>query len=327
MMRFFAALVCAIVCMPMQFVAAQESVVIATVNDVPITTFDVEQRIRLLEIIGQGGANSDRKKIANTLIDDVVKIAEAKRNRMDATEGELDDRLKRMATGMKTDQAGLSGKLKKQGVSMVALRNYVAAQMAFGRLLSSKYKEKVELDPAAVDQKMADIKAEINGKIAKVMADPRMQPITVYTILEVNFPVEGNDAQLLQSRAIEAGQYLQRFKSCNGAKAAASGIFNVKVGKKIEADGKRLPKQLKALFDSKGPGNAYGPMRSQNGIQVVAFCGTRKIVPPKPKAELPSRQQIENAVLNERYGAVEQKYVRIMRKNAVIEYKDQSYAQ
>ena len=313
--------------MQSQFAGAQESVVIATVNDVPITTFDIDQRIRLLEILGQGGAKPDRRKIANALIDDVVKIAEAKSNRMDATEADIDDRLKRMAGGLKTDQAGLTAKLKGQGISMTALRDYLASQMAFGRLLNVKYKEKVEADPAAVDQKMAAIKSEINGKIAKVMADPRMQPITVYSIMEINFPVEGSDPQLLQSRAIEAGQYLQRFKGCGSAKSAASGIFNVKVGKKIEADGKRLPKQLKALFDSKGPGNAYGPMRSPNGIQVVAYCGTKKITPPKPNAQMPTRQQIENAVLNERYAAVEQKYVSLMRKHAVIEYKDQSYAQ
>ena len=313
--------------MPTQFAAAQESVVIATVNDVPITTFDIDQRIRLLEILGQGGANPDRKKIGNNLIDDVVKIAEEKTNRMDATEADIDDRLKRMATGLKTDKAGLKAKLSKQGISITALRDYVASQMAFGRLLSTKYKDKVEVTPAAVDKKMAAIQAELNGKIAKVMKDPRMQPINVYTIMEINFPVEGNDAQLLQSRAIEAGQYLQRFKGCGSAKAAASGIFNVKVGKKIEADGKRLPKQLKALFDSKGVGKAHGPMRSQNGIQVVAFCGLKKIVPPKPTAQMPTRQQVENAVLNERYGAVEQKYITIMRKHAVIEYKDQSYAQ
>ena len=313
--------------MSTQFALAQESVVIATVNDVPITTFDIEQRIRLLEVLGQSGANSDRKKIGNSLIDDVVKIAEAKTNKMDATESDIDDRLKRMAKGLKTDQAGLKALLGKQGLSITALRDYVAAQMAFGRLLSTKFKEKVEVTPAAVDQKMAAIKADINGKISKVMQDPRMQPVNVYTIMEINFPVEGNDPQLLQSRAIEAGQYVQRFKGCGSASSAATGIFNVKVGKKIEADGRRLPKQLKAVFDSKGPGNAFGPMRSPQGIQVVAYCGTKKIVPPKPTVQMPTRQQIENVALNEKFDKIEAKYVAIMRQTAVIEYKDQSYAQ
>jgi peptidyl-prolyl cis-trans isomerase SurA len=319
-----ALLLCAFVCVGPA--AAQETTVIATVNDQPVTSFDVDQRIRLLEILGQTG-KPDRKKIANDLINDVVKIEESKRFKIEATEKEIDERLKRVAAGLKTDQAGFAKKLKAQGVSMASFRQYTASQMAFGRLLSAKYQEKIVADPAAIDQRMAEIKNELNGKVAKAMADPRMKPITVYALLEVDFPVEGGDPQLMQSRAIEAGQYAQRFKSCNDARGPASGIFNVKVGKKLEADARRLPPQLKTLFDSKGPGNAYGPMRTPKGIQVVAFCGKRTITPPKPNVTLPTRQQIENVVLNEKYDKVEQKYVAIMRKNAIIEYKDQSYAQ
>lgn len=305
---------------------AQESSVIATVNDQPVTTFDVEQRIRLLQILGQTG-KPDRKKIANDLINDVVKIEEAKRYKIEATEKDIDDRLKRVATSMKTDAAGFAAKLKAQGVAMAAFRQYTASQMDFGRLLSSKYQVKVEADPAAIDQKLKSITNEINGKVAKAMADPRMQAMTIYEILEVNFPVEGADPQLMQSRAIEASQYTQKFKSCSDARGPASGIFNVKVGKKLEADGRKLPAQLKGLFDSKGPGHAYGPMRTAKGIQVVAFCGKRNFTPPKPNVTLPTREQIQNVVLNEKYDLVEQKYVAIMRKTAIIEYKDQSYAQ
>jgi peptidyl-prolyl cis-trans isomerase SurA len=307
---------------------AQQSAVIATVNDQPVTSFDIDQRIKLLQILGQStNSKSDRKRIANDLINDVVKIEEAKRSRMDATEKDIDERLMRVATGLKTDRSGLEKKLKAQGISMLSFRQYIASQMAFGRLLSAKYKEKIEADPAKVDEKLASIKEELNVKITKLMADPRMQPITVYTLLEVNFPVEGGDPQLMQSRAIEAGQYAQRFKSCQNPRGPASGIFNVQIGKKLEADSRKLPQQLRSLFDSKGPGHAYGPMRGPKGIQVVAFCSKRSISPKKPTVTLPTRQQIENVVLNEKYDKVEQKYVAIMRKNSIIEYKDQDYAQ
>jgi peptidyl-prolyl cis-trans isomerase SurA len=306
---------------------AQEALVIATVNDQPVTTFDIEQRIRLLTALGQPPGTLNRKKIANDVINDYVKMAEAKHLRMEASAGEVDSRLKSVAASMKTDLPGLPIKLKKLGIGMSTLRNYVVAQMAFGRILNVHYKEKVEVDPNAVDKKFAEVKAEMNGKLAKIMADPRMQPVSVYTLLEINFPVEGNDPQLLQSRAIEASQYLQKFKSCANPRGPASGIFNVQIGKKIEADSRKLPPPMKKLFDSKGPGHAFGPMRGPRGVQVMAFCSTRKIVPPKPNVQYPTRKQIENAVLNDTYGRVEDKYLAIMRKNSVIEYKDQSYAE
>jgi peptidyl-prolyl cis-trans isomerase SurA len=325
--KFSTLLVATVLGLGLPHAYAQEAGVLAVVNDQPVTNYDIDQRLNLLQVLSPGAPNPPRKKVANDLINDVVKIAEAKRNHLDATDQEVTDRLTQISKGMKTDKARLIGRLKARNVSEDAFRQYIAAQMAFGRLLQIKYKDKVAADPQAIDQKLATIKAEINGKVAKIMADPRMQPITVYSILEVNFPAGSNDPQMLQSRAIEANQYISRFKGCGSANSAASGIFNVKVGKKIEADGRKLPPQMKTLFNSRGPGHAYGPMRSASGVQVVAFCGTRTITPPKPKVQLPTRQQIENVVLNEQFNSVEQKYVAIMRKNAVILYNDPAYAE
>ena len=305
---------------------AQEASVIATVNDQPVTTFDIQQRIKLLEFLGQKGP-VDRRKIGNALIDDVVKIGEATRLKIDPTEADVDDRLKGMAKGLKTDLTGLEKKLDAQGLSLNNFRRYVAAQMSFSRLLGSKYKEKVQVDPNEVDQKLKSVTAEINGQVNKLKADPRRQPITVFSIIQIDFPVEGGDPQLLQSRAIEAGQFIQKFKGCSSARAAASGIFNVKIGKKLEADGRKLPPPLKSALIAKGVGSAIGPMRGPQGIQAIAYCGTRTIKPPPINVTMPTRQQMETVALNEKFDKVEKKYMAIMRKSAVIEYKDQSYVQ
>jgi peptidyl-prolyl cis-trans isomerase SurA len=302
--------------------------VIATVNDHPITSFDVDQRIRLLKILGiNNPAKLGRVQVANELINDVVKIDEAKRGHIDPTEKDVDQRLVQMATGMKTDQAGLKSRLAQQGLTVGTLRQFAAAQMSFARLLSAKFHEKVAADPAAVEKKFNEIKAQINVNVAKAEADPRRQPVKVIQLQEVNFPVEGNDPQLLQSRAVEAGQVASKIKSCAGIQGAAAGIFNVRVGKKIEADSRRLPPPMQAQLNARGVGRAIGPMRYKGGIQLLAYCGTRMIVPPKLNVQYPTRQQIENLTLNERYDAIEAKYVAKMRQTAIIEYKDQSYAQ
>jgi peptidyl-prolyl cis-trans isomerase SurA len=307
---------------------AQEAAVIATVNDHPVTSFDVDQRIRLMKILGITQPDKlSRVHVANDLINDVVKIDEAKRGHIEPTEKDVDDRLIQMATGMKTDSAGLKAKLGSQGLTVGTLRQYAAAQMSFARLLSAKFHEKVNVDQAAIDKKFAAIKADIDGKVRKVEADPRRQPVKVIQLMEINFPVEGNDPQLLQSRAVEAGQVGAKIKSCSGVRGAAAGVFNVKVGKTIEADSRRLPPPMKSALEARGVGRAIGPMRYKGGIQLLAYCGSRMIVPPKLNVQYPTRQQIENMTLNEKYDAIEAKYVAKMRQTAIIEYKDQSYAQ
>ena len=94
----------------------------------------------------------------------------------------------------------------------------------------------------------------------------------------------------------------------------------------MEADAKKLPPPLKAALIAKGVGHAIGPVRGPKGVQAIAWCGQRTITPPKINAPLPTRAVIENMALNEKFDKVEQKYLAIMRKGAVIEYKDQSFA-
>jgi peptidyl-prolyl cis-trans isomerase SurA len=307
---------------------AQDQKVIATVNDIPITSFDVEQRMNLWKLVGGGGANPSRKAALNELIDDIAKVEEAKKYKVEPTEKEIDARLSEVAKGLKTDEKGLQGKLREQGISKAAMRQYLAGQISLGRVLRGKYKVDVSATPAEIDEKMNGYKSEINIKLKKFMADPRMQPVTVYELQEITFPVEGEITnEMLQSRAIEANAYLGKFKSCASARAAASGIFNVRVGKRLEADGRKLPPQLKAMLDKTKPGRAIGPMRSQQGMQVLAFCGVRKIKPNAPKVAYPTRKQAETAVLNEKYAAVVSKYSSQFRKGLMIEYRDPSFQQ
>ncbi|MDP1699766.1 MAG: SurA N-terminal domain-containing protein [Aestuariivirga sp.] len=302
--------------------------IVATVNDIPITSFDIDQRLRLLEILGRKQEGNDARKTAlRLMIDEVIQIAEGKKYKVNATDKEIDAQMGRVAKGLNTDAAGLRAKLQSQGIALSSLKQYVAAQISFARILGGKYQVKVKVDPAEVDKKFAEVKQDLEKKVSTIMNDPRMKAVQVYTILEIDLPVEGDDSMLLQARAVEAVQLIRNFKGCGTARAAASGIFNVKIGKQIDAVAAKIPKPMKQALDKAGPGKAMGPVRGPKGIQVIGFCGKRTIQPPKPKYELPTRQQIEAAVSNEKYGAAEEKYMKIMRKTALIEYKDPAYAQ
>lgn len=309
--------------------AAGDQGIVATVNDVPITSFDIDQRLRLLEILGnkQEGASA-RKKALQAMIDEVIKIAEAKKYKINATDKQLEEQLRRIAKGLNTDGPGLRAKLDSQGIAVSSLTQYLAAQIAFARILGGKYQVKIKVEPDEVDRKYDEIKQGLEKKVSTIMNDPRMKAVQIYSIIEIDLPVESaDDAMLLQARAIEASQLIKNFKGCNTAREAASGIFNVKIGKPIDAVAAKIPKSLKEALDKVGPGKAMGPARGAKGIQVIGFCGKRTIQPPKPKYELPTREQVEAAVSNEKYDAAENKYMKIMRKTALIEYKDPTYAQ
>lgn len=307
---------------------ARAADIVAIVNDQPITDLDLTQRIAMLEVmddIPRGGI--DKKKALRQLIDQAVKIQEAKRYNMLPSDTELKDRIKRLAQSMKLSVEQLYSKLEARGVSKQDFIDYVKAGMGFNRIIQGKYQQDIKVSDAEVDAKMAEFQSKISQEQAKIMNDPRMKPVTVYSLMEINLPVEGDDPMLLQSRAIEASQVLQRLKSCNGLKAASEGIFDVKKGKTFEADANKIPPQMRAALDKVGVGRAIGPMRGKGGIQLIAFCGVRKLTPPKPNFEAPTRQQVERAALNEKYDELEEQYLSTVRDKIYVEYRDPSYAQ
>ena len=307
---------------------AEAQGVVAIVNDQPVTEFDISQRITLLKILGDASPDGlSRKKALQSLVDDQVKMAEAKKFNLVPTDAEVTAQIARMSKGMQSTPEGLMARLKKAGIGEPSFRSYVSTLIGFNRIIAGKYREDIKVAPGDVDRKLAEIKDKVGTRMNEIMRDPRMKGVTVYSLLEISLPVEGDDAMLLQARAVEAAQLRQRLKGCGNVKAAASGIFNVKVGKKIEADGAKLPAPMKAALDKAGPGSAVGPMRNKSGIQLLAFCGTRKISPPKPKFEMPTRQQIERLLVNEKYDSFEEEYLKTARQGVYVEYRNQHYSQ
>jgi peptidyl-prolyl cis-trans isomerase SurA len=293
-------------------VHAEGQGVLVTVNDAPITSYDVDQRVKLNVVVGrgQGSAEEQRKRALQNLIDDAVKLAEAKKYNATPEDKIIDAQIEKMAKGSNTDPKGLAAQLKAKGTSMSALRKLITAQIAFNRLLNGMYKVKVEVDQTEVDKKYSEI-----------ANDPRLQPVTVYEIMEIEMPVDNTSEamaqQLLVARAADAAQYRNAFKGCGSARQAASGIYNVRIGKRMQADGRKIPKQLKAALDKAGTGSLIGPARSKGGIQMIAFCGKKNVSPEKP-----SRQQIETMLTNKKFDVYEERYMREIRRNAFIEYKD-----
>ena len=52
---------------------AADQGIVATVNDIPITSFDIDQRLRLLEIMGnKQSGDGIRKKALDMMIDEII---------------------------------------------------------------------------------------------------------------------------------------------------------------------------------------------------------------------------------------------------------------
>jgi hypothetical protein len=113
---------------------------------------------------------------------------------------------------------------------------------------------------------------------------------------------------------------MQRYKGCRSIKAASKDVFNVKMGKRLEADLSKLPPQLRKALREAGSRKMIGPIPGPTGIRLIANCGTRKIEPPRP-----SREQVKASLRNERFEAVIQQAMAKAREDSFIDYKDPAF--
>jgi peptidyl-prolyl cis-trans isomerase SurA len=216
-----------------------------------------------------------------------------------------------MAKGSNTTVAGLTSTLKKKGVSMTTLRAQVEASMNLRWIISQKHKSKIEVN-----------EAELDKRYKKLSSDPRLKPVTVYQLREVDLRVQNSGAmtqQLLYARAVEAQQIAKKYRGCNTLKAAAKGIFDVKVSGVVQAPADKMPAEMRKVLKKAGTKKLIGPMKVKTGIRMIAFCGIRKLKPPKPPREV-----VKNMMLNEKYEKATNRVMRDLRRRAFIEYKDKS---
>src|SRR5262245_22943527 len=243
--------------------------VLVTVDDEPITEYDVDQRLKLREALGYRPESGDqRKKALNSLIDDVIVRSEAKRNKVDVTDKQLDEAIDKLAKGANTTADGLRDKLKEKGVSFGALKRHVTSTIVIRWLMNRDGQKKTTADAAEVDQRLSSI-----------MSDPRFKPVLLYEIIQVDLPVEQSSGtmrdQPVYARASEGRQIIQRYKGCASLRQAADGVFNVKINKTIEAMADKMPPQMRKVLDEAGTKRMIGPMPSQEGVRLIAFCGKK----------------------------------------------------
>ena len=78
--------------------SAQAQQVLAVVNGIPITSYDVDQRSRLQQI--STGKSAGRKEILEELIEDKIKLLEAKKYTIEASNAEVEGAFASMASRM-----------------------------------------------------------------------------------------------------------------------------------------------------------------------------------------------------------------------------------
>jgi peptidyl-prolyl cis-trans isomerase SurA len=247
--------------------------IVVVVNGSAITELDVTNRQRLLALTG-GGRAPTRQAVVDELIDERLKLLEARRLRITVTEAQVDQSFANIAQRARLNSAQLSQTLQGRGVNPRTLRERLRGDLAWQQVVQQRAQRMINIR----DQDVIDA-------IRRRGQDPDRLRAVEYTMSQVVVFGSGADrrrvAEGLRSQINGCDTLLQRVRSVRDA-AARDPI------RRVSTD---LPSQINEILAATPVGRASTVQQSNLGWEFVVICDKRD-VPGREAATAQVRQEL-----------------------------------
>jgi peptidyl-prolyl cis-trans isomerase SurA len=285
-------------------VAPARAQVAVMVNGEPITNIDIEQRSKL--ILMTTHKQAPRQDVINELIDEKVKIREAKKFGVDPGVSDIDQSYAQMGQRMRLSADQLTQVLEKQGVRPDTLRARIKADMVWGSLVRGRFKESLQVGEKDV---ATAVKGSGEEKLEVEASQYKMQPVVL--LVARNSPQSAFD-----QRKKEADALRERVTSCADANNYFKSMQGATIREVVTKTSNDLAESLRDMLEKTPVGHLTPPEQTRQGIEMVVLCERNKTTVDTPK-----KQEMRQKMFLEKYEAKSKAYLAEIRKAAMIEYR------
>ena len=255
----------------------------AIINGEIITGTDVDERVALIVIANSAKLSAQdlerlRMQVTRNLIDESLQIQEAKSNKIDVTDDEVEQRFAGVAKNFKRTPAQMNAYLTSIGSSGRSLRRQIKAQIAWDRLLRRKVEFGVSVSKGEVDDIIQRMEAE------KGQHEYRVSEIFNAATPATNDEVLANQRKILQQIKGGGGFAAYATQFSESSTASQGGDLGwIRLG--------ILPAALDAQLGQMHPGEIAGPIAIPGGYDILFLADERSILTVDPRdATLALRQ-------------------------------------
>ena len=288
-------------------VAAQAQQVLVIVNGDPITAYDVEQRMKLVQISGQ--KSPDRQAAIQELIDEKLKIQLLKRFMIEGIEGDVENAYANMARRMRTTPSGFTEQLSKSGIPPATLKHRIRAEIIWNQIVRGRFQSSLQISDKDILAKMETAKPDESKMVGYD-----------YTLRPIVFIVpRGSPQAVIEARKKEAEALKARFDDCDQGIALARGMRDIAVRPPIAKSSTDLAPELRAILDKTEVGKLSTPEVTTQGIEVYALCSKKQ----SAADNTPGRKEVRDELYSEQFKTLSARFLKELRTQAMIEYKQQ----
>jgi peptidyl-prolyl cis-trans isomerase SurA len=283
----------------MDIVAAQANEIKVVVNNVPITSYDIDRRAAFLRLQHKGGG---REQATKDMVDQTLRLQEMKRLNIEISDAEVDKAYASFASSNHISTAQLDAALAQGGVTSQHFKQYIRAQIGWSRALQARYRATDAMTEQEAVQKML----QQGGK--KPTAKEYMLQQVIFVI------PDGEKSALLAKRKREAEAMRKRFQNCNTTRNFAKGLLDVTVRDLGRVLAPELPPDWKKQITETSAGEAT-PIRVTNrGVEFIGVCSSREVSDHRVAQMVFQAQEPQDNTAKE----LTEKYMKELRGRATI---------
>jgi peptidyl-prolyl cis-trans isomerase SurA len=278
---------------------AQQIVVI--VNGEPITALDIDQRSKLIQLSTHKAPA--RQEVLDELINEKLKVREAKKWGLDVSDTEVDNAYASMASRMRSTPEQLTQQLAKSGVNVATLKARIKADLAWPQLVRGRYQASLQIGEK-------DLLTAMETKSDETGYD--------YTLRPILFLVPaGSPEAFVEGRKREAEALRGRFQGCDEGLNFARALRDVAIRDQVIRSSADIPPELRKVLEGIEVGRLTAPEVTKFGIEMFAICAKKE----SAADNTPGRRQARESVMAQRYEQRSKQYLRELRRGAMLEYK------
>lgn len=241
---------------------AQSSEVRYVVNNIPVTSYDIQRRAAFLRLQNRGG--NLQKIAADEMIDQAIRAAEMRRLRINVSDEQVASAYERFARSNNMSSSQMDNVLSQAGVTRAHFVEFIRSQMGWGQVVGAR---------------------ESGGRVSEQDAVQRMlqqggnkPTATEYMLQQVIFVIPARERNAKMGvRTREAEALRQRFRGCDSTREFAKGLIDVTVrdlGRVLETE---LPPDWEKQIKSTRAGSATAPKQTERGVEFIGICSSREV--------------------------------------------------
>jgi peptidyl-prolyl cis-trans isomerase SurA len=244
---------------------------------------------------------SMRKKALEELIDEKLKLQEAKKQSVTIEDSEIN----RVLTGIaERNKMTLDQFTKQIGGSLDPMKNRIRAALSWNEVVRKRFGPFINVNTKDVDKLVA-------SDTGAGQDDVELQIQRVQITLPKKMEEHG-----IAQRIEEAEKIRSRFKDCKSTATAATGV----PGAKFEQLGKKkasaIPEPTRTLLLNASDGEMLPPTVGDGAVELYVVCSRDAV-----KTNEEKRTQAENELKQKEFEVMAQRYLKDLREDAHIEYR------